>query len=396
MKMRWMPRTLCLAVTLAALPAAGAPPDPAAILAEGRRSQAIAEYETAADRYEAFARLSPAASEAPEALQDATVLRLGLGQADAAIRDAEIFVRTYGAKQPEQTARVSLAIAAHMVDHEDYEAAKKQLGAWLKTYGPRAPLDTRVRAHAWLGRAFAKTGDTKKAATEYEKVRALWKDPATAVHEVMAGGDRRLGAALTAVGEALFFAAEQRRKEADAIRFPAYHGPDDKDAIMKHINTKVVAWVQLKRAAIEAAEKEYTKVPELQPFPPPRWVIASASEVGTMWATFVAEFRASPVPKEWRRHGLIPGTNLTYEELRASYYGQIDSAAEPLRQRAKGAFKVCADDSVKFQYADAYSARCWTWLSKSYRAEYPPVDELLPQWRLGAPPAPPPPLPDPR
>ena len=57
----------------------------------GGNYQAIAVYDQAANWYERFARENPKMDKAPEALQDAVVLRLGLGQEDQAIKDADLF-----------------------------------------------------------------------------------------------------------------------------------------------------------------------------------------------------------------------------------------------------------------------------------------------------------------
>jgi hypothetical protein len=49
-----------------------------------------------------------------------------------------------------------------------------------------------------------------------------------------------------------------------------------------------------------------------------------------MWGKFVAEFRAAPIPKEWKQNGphpLIP--DLTWEDIRGNYYAALDEASEP-------------------------------------------------------------------
>ena len=96
-----------------------------------------------------------------------------------------------------------------------------------------------------------------------------------------------------------------------------------------------------------------------------------------MWGKFVAEFRAAPIPSEWKKNGphpVIP--DLTYEEIRGNYYAALDEASEPQKQAAKGAFKECLDLSVRFQYFDEFSRACEVWLAKNYKAEYHVVDEL--------------------
>jgi hypothetical protein len=96
-----------------------------------------------------------------------------------------------------------------------------------------------------------------------------------------------------------------------------------------------------------------------------------------MWGRFVAEFRAAPIPKEWKGHGVVPGTaDLTYDELRGEYFAKLDEASEPQKQIAKGAFKTCLDYSVKYQFFDEYSRKCEEWLSKNYGAEYHLIDEF--------------------
>jgi TolA-binding protein len=345
----------------------------------GANYQAIADYDEAAKWYERFAAQSPKADKASQDLKDAVVLRLGLGQEDQGIKDSDLFNKSYGSSKPAETAAIAFAIGAHYVEKEDWNEARKRLSSAMSLIDRNATIDVQIQAHALLGQVFVRTNSVSGAATEYGKVRGMWKDPAGTVKKIEdAGGDiRRVAKALTAVGEALFFFAEQQRKEVDKIRFPEYKGSGTREDVQKHIKTKVKDWVDKKRPAIEAAAKEYLKIVELQPQPPPRWVIAAGSRVGKMWKTFVAEFRAAPVPKEWKGHGVVPGTDgLTYDELLGGYYEGLDNASEPQKQQAKGAYKTCLDYSVKYQFFDDYSRECEVWLSKSYPGEFHLIDEF--------------------
>ncbi|APR78095.1 TPR domain protein [Minicystis rosea] len=350
-----------------------------AIYEIGGNYQAIAVYDEASSWYERYAAANKGAEKAPEALQDAVVLRLGLGQEDQAIKDADLFNRNYGTSKPAQTAAIAFAIGAHYIEKEDWGEARKRLTSAMSQIDKNATVDVQIQAHAMLGRVFVKLNSATNATGEYNKVRGLWKDPAAVVKKIQESGgdDRKIGKALTAVGEALFFFAEQQRKEVDKIRFPEYKGSGTKEDVLKHVNGKVGDWIKKKAPAIEAAEKEYIKILDLQPLPPPRWVIAAGSRVGQMWGKFVAEFRAAPIPKEWKGNGIVPGTaDLSYAELRGEYYAKLDEASEPQKQRAKVAFKKCLDYSVKYQYFDEYSRKCEEWLSKNYGAEYHLIDEF--------------------
>ena len=347
----------------------------------GGNYQAIAVYDEAAAWYERFAaQKGDKASEAlqAQALQDAVVLRLGLGQEEQGIKDSDLFNKQFGTSKPAQTAAIAFAIGAHYIEKEDWGEARKRLTSAMSQIDRNATVDVQIQAHAMLGRVFVKLNSASNASTEYNKVRNLWKDPAAVVKKIQeTGDDRRVGKALTAVGEALFFFAEQTRKDVDKIKFPEYKGTGTREDVIKHVGTKVGDWIKKKRPAIEGAEKEYIKILDLQPVPPPRWVIAAGSRVGQMWGKFVAEFRAAPIPKEWKGHGPVPGAgDLTYDELRGEYYAKLDEASEPQKQMAKGAFKKCLDYSVKYQFFDEYSRKCEEWLSKNYGAEYHLIDEF--------------------
>ncbi|HVY48519.1 MAG TPA: hypothetical protein VHB21_21670 [Minicystis sp.] len=349
----------------------------------GGNYQAIAVYDEAANWYEKYARENAKDENAAEALSDAVALRLGLGQEREAISDSDLFNKNFGGKKAAQSAQIAFAIGAHYVDKEDWGEARKRLATAMSQIDRNATLDVQVQAHALLGRAYAAMNAGTQAAPEYNKVRSLWRDPAAGVKRIESqstGEDdkiRRLGKTLTAVGEAYFYFAEVKRKDTDRIRFPEYKGSGQRDDVLKHIKTKVGDWVKKKKAAIEATDLEYQKIIKLEPVPPPRWVIAAGSRVGQMWGKFVAEFRAAPIPREWKGHGPVPGAgDLTYDEIRGTYYQALDEASEPQKQAAKAAFKTCLDLSVKFQYFDEYSRKCEEWLSKNYGAEYHLIDEF--------------------
>lgn len=349
--------------------------------------KALAEYARAAELFEtAVARFSTAA-EAPDALMDATLFRLTLGEMESAKKNAVLYDKLFDAKKPASAVAVWLGIAGTLTDGKQFHEAKAVLSQQMARIDKDGEIRDKFLAHAWLGRTLAGLDDAQGAEKEYQTVRAMWQRT-EAQKQVMAEVEtnpRNVGKVLTVVGEALFFFAEKKRKDVEAIRFPAYQGSADKDDVIRHLNTKVVDWIKKKRPAIEEAESAYRLILELPPAPPPRWVVASASRVGNMWAKFVAEFRAAPIPKVWTQNGPIPGApDVTFEELRKDYYARIDEAAEPEKQRAKAAFKVCVGSSAKYQYNDEYSRTCLTWLEKNYPKEFVPVGEFIPATRLFA------------
>ncbi len=351
----------------------------------GGNYQAIAVYDEAAAYYERFATENPKDEKAPQALSDAVVLRLGLGQQDQAIKDSELFQKQFS-NRAAQAAQIAFAIGAHYAEKEDWAAARKSLDRDIGKIDKSATIDVQIQAHALLARVNDKSGGGAKARTEYEKVRSSWNDPAATIAKIQevskaagegdAQAQRRIGKTLEAVGEAYFFFGEEKKAAVDKIVFPEYKGSGEKKDVEQFVNTKVSDWQKKKRAAIEAADKEYQKILTLQPEPPPRWVIAAGARVGQMKGKFVAEFRAAPIPKDWKQNGPSPYGDLLWEEIRGAYYAKLDEVSEPDKQAAKGAYKDCLDRSVKFQYFDEFSRSCEAWLSKTFPAEYHLIDEF--------------------
>ncbi len=344
----------------------------------GGNYQAIAVYDLAADWYERYTRMDPRSQDADKALSDAVLLRLGLGQEEQAIDDARAFTRNYGATKPAQTAQIAFAVGAHYAEKGEWDKARASLTGSMNVID-KSPPDIQVQAHATLGRVFVQgyrgTGDNL-ARAEFARVRGLWADPAAVETRIRAAypgeddaqKDRRMAKALNAVGEAFFFAAEERRKaDVDSLRFPVYAGSGDRQSVLNHINTRVKDWYTKKKAAIEKVDPEYIKILDLKPVPPPKWVIAAGSRSGLMWGDLVDDFRKAPIPEAWKRDA----------DIRGVYYDALDRASEPFKvNNAKPALKKCLDLSVKYQYFDEFSRSCEVWLAKNYKAEYHVVDEL--------------------
>jgi len=340
----------------------------------GGNYQAIAVYDKASDFFELYAKKTAYKGEfADQALSDAVVLRLGLGQEEQGIDDSNNFNKYFGARKPAQTAAIAYAIAAHYGEKKDWNNVEKRLGGSMRMIDSKATLDIVVQAHALLARADIKLGKETLAVREYKTVVGSWSDPKAAEGKIMSipGEDdgskqRRLGRALESVGEGMFYFADVEKAKVDKLKFPDYHGNNSKEDVLKHINTKVKDWIIKKRPLIDKASAEYKKIVDLQPVPPPRWVIAAGSRVGEMWGTFVKEFRAAPIPDAFRKD----------VEIRQTYYASLDEASEPQKQQAKSAFETCLGYSVKYQYFDEFSRTCEEWLAQNYKNEYHLVDEF--------------------
>ena len=134
----------------------------------------------------------------------------------------------YGNSNSVETAQIAFAIGAHYADKEDWESARKAVSGAMSTLD-KAPPDIQVQAHATLARALMHLKSVAQARGEYDKVRRIWGDGSVAQAKIneaykSEGADQqahKLGKALDAVGEALFYAAEDKKKEkVESLPFP--------------------------------------------------------------------------------------------------------------------------------------------------------------------------------
>ncbi len=351
----------------------------------GANYQAIAVYDKAAGWYEQYALENPKKSRAAEALSDAVVLRLGLGQPHKALTDAKHFTRLYGTRKPQQAAQIAFAIGAHHVARGALHTAKRTLMGAMKQIEAHGTVDVRLQAQAMIGRVYAELENQPKATLHYGRVRSQGRDIAQLKHSIDSLGDpkarreRRLGKALTAIGEALSYFAEQQRTKAAALALPKYRGPGTRKDVEQFVNTKIAAWLDQKVPAIKRATAAYLDVVKLNdPAPPPRWAIAAGAAVGDMWGELVTDFIQAPYPKQWDQPGTIPGSQppTLWHELRAKYKAELAQKAAPFKRTAKQAYTTCLEYGILYQYFDGELRSCEQWLSKNYPSEFHVVDEF--------------------
>ena len=347
---------LVLSVLAIAGTAAADPPADGSLYQVGTRYGRIGEYALAADALERFAAQSPTAAEAPQALSDAIVFRLGLGDEANVAKDVAQIRKAYGATQPELVAKVDFAYAAHLVERGDLPGAERELGGSM-TRIDRGPTTLRMQAHALLGKALAAHADPR-AAAQYALVRELG---ATLKPTAQDPVELRLYAkGLTALGEAVMFDADAKRTSTPWPHLARYTGAANDKDVDAWISRTVNPWVVARTNAIAALEPEYRKVLDIGIVPPPNAVVDAASRVAMMWADASDEL------------GKVAAA-FSQKPLRE----KVLATGAPLRAKAKPSAIACVQYSVKFQFTDGASMACDAWLAKSYPTEFPPLDELL-------------------
>lgn len=351
----------------------------------GTLYRALLLYESAAEFFELYASRAPTEREAPGALSDAVVLRLGLGDVAQGSKDVDTFVKLYGTSKPALTAEVVFALAASAKEHGDTERALAILKGNEAVF-EHSPLDIRLRETALRARGHAETPATAKLAkTEYAQVVSMWGTGAEVLKSLEVAYPeadetqriRRLGRSLDAVGEALFHAAEDERlTHVETVKPPVYNGPNEGAAVLRYVKKVVPEWAQKRRAAIEWTEAMYTRITDLRPVPPPRWTLSATARVAGMWASFSADYY-TVIPKSMNHP---PGADIGSVEL----LGLAGGTAARV-EHAKPAYQQCVALSVRFQYTDDLTRECERWLVG--RGFLSRTDEIVPKLRVGSPPS---------
>ena len=394
----------------------------------------------AARAYAAFAHDFPKDPRAPRAFADAVILnsRLGLVDLGTAELDLQHFENTFVPVNIDLWAEMSFSFIDGFTIRQDHQAAMSLLHRTTtilddfignarkkKTADLQTLREIEVRARGRLAHLYSEIGDHQGADAEYARIQKLvpllgvWPGKKPPRHIA------KFPETMELIAESFFHVAEQKRFEAERLHLPSYIGNGDRDSVLKFVTGPGEKWYKYRQYAVEEANRLYAFVlgaelpkpepPKPPPPPPPagtigllggdpnapeysgdmdpvspdyaglpppspRWAIAAAERVGSLWSNFVREFRTMPIPIEWKPPPgtLIPGTDLTYEELKGEYFNILDSPSEGQKQQAKHAYKYCVDLSVKERIVNEHTDACIRWLSRNYGAEYHEIDDFAP------------------
>jgi tetratricopeptide (TPR) repeat protein len=140
----------------------------------GANYQSLAFYERAAEFYERFAREYPRMDgtactdqeradnlcpSAPDALRNATLFRMGLGDTEQALANAELFSTNYGRSRPRETAQVHFSIGSIYERTEQRDHTIRYYRHFLRDFGRTASPHQIIQANTAIGRAMWQQDD---------------------------------------------------------------------------------------------------------------------------------------------------------------------------------------------------------------------------------------------
>lgn len=383
-----------------------------AIYLVGANYHALAIYSQAADWYERFAReyagedgssctdeqrTAGTCAIAYVALENAVFFRLGLGQEDQAIADAELYERNYRRTRARETSQVIFSLGSIYERRHDWLHVFTHYHDFLHDYGRSALPHEVIRANVQMGRAKYESDDEVHAEPFFRAAVSAWTHGAPEAIARAEGTDEEralwLARAKEATSEAYFYLAEYRFADFRAVHFPRFTSTHATASAVTHWQqADFVPWLQHKTEALHTAETAYNLIAPLEI---PQWQIASAARIGEMYRRIVDDVRSAPVPEEFANDDELYGiyTDILERILNGSSPGPdgrwdtaddiacTESSTEetcqhsPIRQ-ARERFEFCLTLATRVRWFNEYSAQCETELNQLDAARYPLAAEL--------------------
>jgi tetratricopeptide (TPR) repeat protein len=376
----------------------------------GANYHALAIYSQAASFYEQFARRFPGedgsnctdaertagtCAIAHVALENAVFFRLGLGEEETAIEDAQLYERSYRRTRARETSQVVFSLGSIYERQGNWNRVFDHYRSFLRNYGRTALPHEVIRANVQMGRAQWELDHRDLAEPHFRSATQAWQRSSETIGQLEGTDEERalwLARAREATSEALFYLSEYRYADFRAVHFPHYRGPTTLVAVNRWSQSELFPWLQRKFEALRTAEASYNQIEPLQI---PQWQIAAAARVGEMYRTIIDDVRSAPVPDEIARDPELEGIYLdalenvlngsnpgpdgrweTEDDVRCSEgAGSASCQGAPI-PRALGAFEYCLTLATRVRWFNEWSAQCEQELNQLDRARFPLAAEL--------------------
>jgi len=277
----------------------------------------------------------------------------------------------------EEHALVTLMAARAWLQARQFAEARKALASSLRSLDGNTNIGLLVRSHAAYGDALHALSEAPAADAEWQAASRLWASQATldwirSLPREVASEAAQL-AADAAGGAALHLAESRvRRAETPTPPFVPHKTLDRQASFLRYTAEQLAPWLTSRHEGILAAERELEQV-YLVPGLAPRWRVAVATDIGSLWAHFVEQYLHA-----------ADSCGPSCDGLRSSYYpGTFDDPWEPYKHRARDAFEAGIALSRQHRLVTEHTLVCERWLARNYRSEYAAFDELFPSpdWR---------------
>jgi len=397
--------------------------------------QAIAYFEKSAEKYEQYATKYRSDAETANALQNAYLFRLGLGEDQKAVENLTAYEDLYKKKNPEIAAKIFWS-RYELLDKED--AKVKYARDYLKTYGTRGGFDRAAVAEAAIGQTLwrnscdkellydscmtitrKKANAGEKTRAKAEKLRAKGKKKkedlptrcgsatqgvvkvysrnkkeaaeaqehfrqvlknAAKVKELPADDPARVEAYKNAQGMALVYAMDEKYEKFLTIELPeelsVFVEDYKKDSGMPKWEKEYAAQVKAREESVKRLTDYFQNKDKLAAELVEGY--AKVKETKSPFWTLAAAARSAIVFQNYadQLYRADVPKELKTEDQVFAYCDELAIRAEPYEQKALEAFTYCLDRSTEFQFFNEFSRLCEEELQQRDPEKYPATNEL--------------------
>jgi len=400
-----------------------------AIQVFGRASEYYERYAAyvTGHRNEAVTNDPNAIAQAADALRQATLFRIGLGEEQKALDNARDFARYFGADpdaaRRRQAASVVFAIGQIFQDRavrlarqrggtpeertrrqgqirDAWREVVRHYTSYVNRYASNGTLDQQIQGRVALGRGYWNLEDQQNAQLYFRAAVAGWDPAALQSQRPQQGqggnsgaddegtqqsasneapGETRIKTELRdqapevieaavrttkdAVAEARFYLADVVYRRFAASHLPTFRGGNE--AAFRRWETGVLQpFVQRQKTALEQeATPLFVGVMQMRV---PNWEVAATARLGDMFYSFANTIREAPIPPDIARN----------PDLKDAYVVSRDNITQPLVDIATNGFQRCIRRSTRVHWFNEWSQRCEVGLNAIDRRRFPLADEM--------------------
>lgn len=343
-------------------------------------------------------------AQAADALRQATIFRIGLGEDNRALENARKFAQYY--RTDPQRRRVAANVvfsigqiysdrvtrlrrtAAGASSEQRREIDSQIRTAWndlirhysgyMRTYAAQGTLDQRIQGAVALARGYWNIGDFRQAEQYFNQAVTSWgptTPPAQGAAATPSSGEREIREQLgdeagdavvrsrEAVAEAKFHLAEVLYNRFMAARMPRYTGGSTRRAFDTWVTRTLGPYVQNRQRTLDEASARYQ---ELMRWDSPNWKIAAAARLADMYFQFAQTIRTAPVAPDIQRN----------DELLDAYNVERDNRTQPFINNATTGFQLCIQTATREHWFNEWSQLCERNLNTIDRLRFPLADEI--------------------
>ena len=365
---------------------------------DNNRQAAVAAAE-AAHRLAPNVPLEDPVQQAADALRQATLFRIGLGEEDRALANAQKFARYFGNDPARRrvaanvvfsigqiyTDRVARLRRTTTTSSEERHTRDLQIRqAWndlirhyegfIRTYAAQGTLDQKIQGNVALARGYWNVQNYREATTHYTQAVEAWGattgEGATATSAGQATIRQQLGdeapdaieRSKDSVAEARFYLAEVLYQRFQSERFPRNPGTSRR-AFDLWTERQLTPYIRLRQQLLDAASAKYVEVVNMHV---PNWEIAAVSRLADMYYQFATTIRNAPIPPDIQHNA----------DLLDAYRLVLDQRTQPFMNTASEGFQRCIRTATQVHWFNEWSQLCERELYEIDRVRFPLADEV--------------------